>query len=233
MDNLTEEQIKFMSACVIQALTHLREKKIIHRDILMKNIIMDNDRYFNLIDFSFSINYKNKDNKNYYVICYEKARPPEIFSWSEYDYNSDYYRLGSIIHFLIFKLYPLDIKKSKKIKEYSVDFNKVNNYSKNCIDFMNKLIISDYKKRIGYNDINELKNHSWFKEFNWKKLKEKKINSPFNFVSNIKKENCSKMNESLNLISIFKNYSKEDFYKTLIKNFDYINNNSIERLKNY
>ena len=61
MDNLTEEQIKFMSACVIQALTHLREKKIIHRDILMKNIIMDNDRYFNLIDFSFSINYKNKD----------------------------------------------------------------------------------------------------------------------------------------------------------------------------
>ena len=53
---LTEEQIKFATACVIQSLIYLRKKKIIHRDIMMKNIIMDNDGYFNLIDFSFSIN---------------------------------------------------------------------------------------------------------------------------------------------------------------------------------
>ena len=60
--NLTEEQIKFVSACVIQSLFYLRKEEIIHRDIMMKNIILDNDRYFNLIDFSFSIKYIDKNN---------------------------------------------------------------------------------------------------------------------------------------------------------------------------
>ena len=68
---LTEEQIKFVSACVIQSLTYLREKKIIHRDIMMKNIIMDKNKYFNVIDFSFSINYSQKKHKEkmYDYIC--------------------------------------------------------------------------------------------------------------------------------------------------------------------
>ena len=44
---LTEEQIKFVSACIIQSLIYLRKEKIIHRDIMMKNIMMDNDKYFN------------------------------------------------------------------------------------------------------------------------------------------------------------------------------------------
>ena len=39
--NMTENQIKFISACAIQALRNLREKKIIHRDITLSNIIMD------------------------------------------------------------------------------------------------------------------------------------------------------------------------------------------------
>ena len=56
-DKLTEEQIKFVCACVIQSLLYLRKEKIIHRDIMMKNIVMGNDKYFNLIDFTYSIKY--------------------------------------------------------------------------------------------------------------------------------------------------------------------------------
>lgn len=62
---LSEEQIKFVSACVIQSLIYLRKEQIIHRDIMMKNIIIDNTKYFNVIDFSFSIKYSNKNNKRY------------------------------------------------------------------------------------------------------------------------------------------------------------------------
>ena len=90
---LTEEQIKFVSACVIQSLIYLRKEKIIHRDIMMKNIMMDNDKYFNVIDFSFSINYLDKNNKRNSMITYDMVTPPEILNNSEYDYNSDYYRL--------------------------------------------------------------------------------------------------------------------------------------------
>ena len=85
-DNLTEEQIKFVSACTIQALIYLREKKIIHRDIMMKNIVMDKNKYFNIIDFSFSIEYSEKDNKEKYMNTYYNATPPEMRKFKEYDY---------------------------------------------------------------------------------------------------------------------------------------------------
>lgn len=110
---LTENQIKFVSACIIQSLFYLREKKIIHRDIMMKNIIMDKDKYFNIIDFSFSIEYFHRNIKNNNMITYNLVTPPEILNHSEYDYNSDYYRLGSIIYYLIFKIYPYFVKKKK------------------------------------------------------------------------------------------------------------------------
>ena len=99
---LSEEQIKFVSACVIQSLIYLRKEKIIHRDIMMKNIIMDEKKYFNVIDFSFSINYDDIKNKVNDMITYDMVTPPEILNKIAYNYNSDYYRLGSIIYYLIF-----------------------------------------------------------------------------------------------------------------------------------
>ena len=51
-DNLTEDQIKFAAACTIQSLSYLRKEKIIHRDIMMKNIIMDKYKYFNSFSFT-------------------------------------------------------------------------------------------------------------------------------------------------------------------------------------
>ena len=167
-----EKQIKFVSACIIQSLIYLRKEKIIHRDIMMKNIIMDDEKYFNLIDFSFYIDYLNKNNDKNKMITYNRVTPPEILNYSNYDYNSDYYRLGSVIN----------------ISDIFINHTLIKNYSYSCIDFLNKLLISDYIKRIGYKNINELKNHSWFKGFDWKKLEKKQIISPFHFLK-MKKKN--------------------------------------------
>ena len=110
--------------------------------------------------------------------------PPEMEKLQKYDYNSDYYRLGSVIFYLIFKKYPYIVKLEKNVTDIIINVNEIKNYSSNCIDFLNKLIISDPKKRIGFNDINELKNHSWFKGFDWNKLEKKQIVSPFNLIEN-------------------------------------------------
>ena len=66
--------------------------------LFMKNIVMGNDKYFNLIDFTYSIKYLEKGNNKYNMITYNRVKPPEMYyNNSEYDYNSDYYRLGSVI----------------------------------------------------------------------------------------------------------------------------------------
>ena len=121
-DNITEEQIKFASACTIQSLIYLREQKIIHRDIMMKNIIMDKKKYFNIIDFSFSLEYSEKSNRAKYLYTYNEVTPPEMMKLEEFDYNSDYYRLGSIIYYLIFKTYPYNVKLRNNITNIKVNY---------------------------------------------------------------------------------------------------------------
>ena len=123
---------------------------------MMQNIIMDIKRYFDVIDFSFSIDYSEKDNKYKYLNIYNMVTPPEMEKLKEYDYNSDYYRLGSVIFYLIFKTYPYKVKLENNFTEVAINYT-VKNYSENCIDFLNKLIISEPRKRIGFKVINELK----------------------------------------------------------------------------
>ena len=228
---LTEEQLKFVSACVIQCLINLRKEKIIHRDIMMKNIIMDNDKYFNVIDFSFSINYLDKDIDKNNMITYNRVTPPEMLNNSEYDYNSDYYRLGSIIYYLIFKQYPYTIKKNNNISDIFIEYKNIENYTFSCIDFLNKLLISDYKKRIGFKDIKELINHHWFKGFAWKKLEKRNIKSPFNFYNKSQESTCSEFIISKSRVIRYKQISKKKFYQFLTKNFDYVNLKIITNFK--
>ena len=230
---MTEEQIKFISACVIQSLSYLRMQNIIHRDIMMQNIIMDKNRYFDIIDFSFSINYSEKDNKYKYLNTYNMVTPPEMEKLKEYDYNSDYYRLGSVIFYLIFKTYPYILKVENNVTEIRINYP-VKNYSQNCIDFLNKLIISNPKERIGFKDINELKNHSWFEGFDWNKFVKKKMNSPFNLTENdFDQSLCIKVDIiSDEYLMRYKTNFKKLIYKQLIKKFDYVNNIIINEILN-
>lgn len=220
---MNEEQIKFISACIIQSLIYFRQEKIIHRDIHLKNVIMDADKYFNIIDFSSAVDYIDKDNIDYYIRTNGNVAPPEMLSNKKYFFNSDYYRFGSIIYYLIFKKYPNVIKREKKEESLSIDYRQIKNYSFNCIDFLNKLIISNPKERIGYRDINEMKNHPWFNNFNWDNLENKKIESPFNLTQKIpvKYPECSKLDITKNIVKIYRQNSKSFIYKKLIKTFEF------------
>ena len=222
--NMTEYQIKFISACLIQAFIYLRKEKIIHRDIRMHNLIFDEFSYLNLIDFSYSIQKKELNDSRNYIKGDILDNSPEIQKKKTYDYNSDYYRLGgSIIHFLIFKKYANTVKKSRNSTNYTVNY-KETNYSSACIDFLNKLLVEDYKKRLGFNSIDEMKNHIWFKGFDWKKLEKKKLKSPFKYeVKNINSSICSKFNGSNENMKMFEINSKKRYYKILKSKYEYVN----------
>ena len=175
---MSEKQIKFISACIIQSLIYLRKEQIINRDIRMKNLIMDRKKYLNLIDFSFAIKYSDRNNRENDIVGSKNESAPEILNHLIYDYNSDYYRIGTILYYLIFKQYANDVKNHNNISQITINYKNVKNYSSSCIDFLNKLMIANYKKRIGYKSINELKNHYWFNGFDWKNFEKKKNEIP-------------------------------------------------------
>ena len=219
---LTEEQIKFISACIIQSLKYLREKEIIHRDLTPQNIIMDKDNYFNLIDFSFSINYSLRYYNKFKCITYHTITPPEIMNESEYDYNSDYYRLGNIIFFLVFKKYPLYIKQSNNLTGLLEKFNYTKYYSKEFIYFLSGLLNNNIKKRLGYNSIHELLNHSWFNKFDWEKLENRQIISPIDknkFI--IKKPICKIFVKTKKDLQNYAKISKEKYFRLFLEKFEF------------
>jgi serine/threonine protein kinase len=96
-----ENQIQFFSACLIQSLLHLRKEKYIHRDIHFGNIVLDKDYYFNLIDFHITIEYNKKNNPKNNIVGSPELCAPEMISNNIYDYNSDYYRIGTMLYFII------------------------------------------------------------------------------------------------------------------------------------
>ena len=87
-------------------------------------------------------------------------------------------------------------------------------YSKEAIDFTNKLIQRKIKNRLGFNSIADVKKHVWFEDINWKKIKNKLYLPPY--TPTIKKTNC-----------FYNNYKKDNYLN--IQFGDILSSNKIKK----
>ncbi len=167
----SENQIKFILACLIIALEYIYSKKIIHRDIKPENLLFDDRGYVYLCDFGISI-YENKSENVSKRIGSNGYIAPE----GNYSYLSDFYSIGIVTYELIFnerydyKKDNLDFKEKVREKGFSIDL----------YYFTLGLLESNPNVRLGHEKgIYDLKNHSFFKGFNYESLKKKEMISPF------------------------------------------------------
>ena len=93
----TENKIRFFAACLIQCFVALRKHHLIHRDVHFWNLMLDEKYYIVLIDFHITLDYKQKNDPQEYRVGSPDFCAPEMIKGLEYDYNSDYYRLGAMI----------------------------------------------------------------------------------------------------------------------------------------
>ena len=202
-DFFSEEEIKFITGCVIFGLEYLHLNNIIHRDIKPENLIIDEKGYIRISDFGISTYINNPNLNNDISGTFGYIAPERYDNFKKISFESDYFSLGVIIYELMQKERPF--KKQNKediIEEFEnnkicLNKNNVNNrYSEDLCDFINKLLEVDPSKRLGRNGINEIKNHKFFKKFDWKSIyyyKSKK--SPF-YIDYKEKQNKDK-NEHL------------------------------------
>ena len=104
-------------------------------------------------------------------------------------------------------------------------------WSQQAADFINKLIQRKQNKRLGYNDIDEIKKHPWLINTNWKKVYLHEIKSPFEPDINKKIINDSIMeNESSkNTLERYKNIEMNKEYKYYFDDFYYFNKYSMNK----
>ena len=178
--------IEFIIACVILGVEDIHKRGLIHRDIKPENILLDHNGYARITDFGIS-QYQSEINNSKKIIGTLGYMAPETILKRKQSYNVDYFSIGILTYELLYGDIPYQGDNITQAKEFFISQDiKLNvrslpvHYSPEVYDFINSLIKRKPKKRLGYYEgINELKQHKWFKHFNWNALKHFKLEAPF------------------------------------------------------
>lgn len=176
----SEEQTKFYSAEVVLALEHLHDKMlIIYRDLKPENILLTKDGHIKLADFGLA---KRAESMQGEIKGTPDFIAPEIYNNQEYTKMVDYWSLGCLIFELLFgkPAFTNDQKekRSQKITSGKFSFPTEISISEDAKDLIKKLLQVKVSFRLGYNGVDEIKNHSFFASVNWDAMKKKEITPP-------------------------------------------------------
>ena len=242
----TENEIKFFISCLLLSLEYIHSNNIIHRDIKPENLVFDGKGYLHLTDFGIAkiINEQN--------ISDTSGTPgymaPEVIQGKNHSFPVDFFAIGVIGYELLIGHRPYRGKNRKEIKKMmslgeddiliKEEDNKDNEWSSQCINFINRCLRKNVEMRIGYHfGIKELKAHNWFNDLDWKKLYNKKLETSFipKDEKNYDKKYCENNDQISNsTLERYKEYMRKDNYMKLFEGYTYFNNdvNNINTIEN-
>ena len=99
-------------------------------------------------------------------------------------------------------------------------------------DFINRLLQRNPNKRLGYQNISEIKEHPWMKDIDWELLNNKELKAPFLPYSNkenFDKEYCEgeeKIGEKT--LERYEEYTQSECFETLFDNYTYLDFGKVE-----
>ena len=234
----TESQTKFIIANMLLALEYIHSKNIIHRDIKPENLVLDSNGYVRITDFGVAkINEEDNSSETSGTPGY---MAPEVILVQNHSFPSDFFALGVIgYEFMLGKRPYLgrgrkEIKQLIIAKQAKLEKDEIpDEWSKDSVNFINSLLQRKPKRRLGYRDINEIKNHEWMKGINWNLLGQKKIEAPFipsSNEQNYDKRYCEGVdNVGETTIERYELYLQSDLYVGVFANYTFINMNYINQ----
>ena len=181
---LTLEQAKFYIANLLIILDYLHKNKFLYRDLIPENILIKENGYVTLLDFSYAK--KIEDNNNLYtntLIGKPNYIPPEMILNKPYNQSCDFWALGIILYELLCGFDPYRNKDPIMIYQNILEEKKTfpKNLDRDAKFLINHLLNNDPQKRYGClkNGIKDIKDHRVFNDFNWEKLEKEDVIAPF------------------------------------------------------
>jgi serine/threonine protein kinase len=179
----TENQTKFICACLVLALGHLHNANYIYRDLKPENILFDEQGFAKLSDFGLAKEVGIGDVANTFCGTPEYLAPEVILN-KGCNRPADWWSLGILTFEMLFgapPFYSTDVQEMyKKTILKSLRFPAQSNVSKLAMDFVSGLLVKNPKDRLGsIADSLEVMNHPWFSDICWSSLLAKQVQPPY------------------------------------------------------
>ena len=182
---LTLEQAKFYIANLLIILDYLHKNKFLYRDLTPENILIKENGYVTLLDFSYAKRFEENNNNLYTNTLIGKPNyiPPEMILNKPYNQSCDFWALGIILYELLCGFDPYRNKDPIMIYQNILEEKKTfpKNLDRDAKFLINHLLNNDPQKRYGClkNGIKDIKDHRVFNDFNWEKLEKEDVIAPF------------------------------------------------------
>ncbi|CAO1396998.1 unnamed protein product [Diamesa serratosioi] len=178
-----EQTAQFMAACVIVALEYLHSKHFIYRDLKPENLLLDSHGYIKLVDFGFA-KHVRPTHKTWTFAGTPEYVAPEIILNKGHDNSVDFWSLGILIHEFLMGKPPFRGK--DQMQTYNLILRGIDcvqlsqKIPKKAQMIIKRLCRQSANERLGYqkNGIKDIKNHSWYADFDWDKLQNHKMQAP-------------------------------------------------------
>ncbi|XP_028851517.1 cGMP-dependent protein kinase 1-like isoform X2 [Denticeps clupeoides] len=180
---LDESSARFFSACVVEALSYLHSRGIIHRDVRPENVHLDHHGYAKLMGFGCAK--VVACGKRTWTFCGSPGyMAPEIILNKGHSAAVDFWALGVFIHELLSGSPPFS--GSDQMKTYTAilqgldasEFPK--SITKIPGNLIRKLCRKNPSERLGNlrNGVKDVQRHRWFEGFDWEAFRKQALSSP-------------------------------------------------------
>ncbi|XP_041437155.1 serine/threonine-protein kinase N1-like [Xenopus laevis] len=180
---LQEPDVMFYTACVVLGLEALHQIGIVHRDLKLENLLLDQEGYLKIVDFGLSkdrFGYSDRTN----TMCGTRTyMAPEIYMKIGYGMAADWWALGVTVYIMLMYELPFNdedpIELMKSIRYDEIELPE--DLSEDVSNFIYQLLEKDPEYRLGSGEAGAemIKEHPFFRDMDWEQLLHRKIRPPF------------------------------------------------------
>ena len=230
--HFSEEETKFFIACLLLGLQYIHSNNIIHRDIKPENLVFDEKGYLRITDFGVA-KIRKEDNSSE-TSGTPGYMAPEVLMAQNHSFPVDFFAIGVMGYEFMLGQRPYVGKNRKEIKHQVLrkqakieEDDIVDGWSLESVDFINNCLKRKDSRRLGFTGgVNDLKNHIWFKNFDWDSLFNKTLIAPFvpPKGGNYDKKYCEAVEKhSQETLERYQGYRDKKNFGHLFEGYTYIN----------
>ena len=230
--HFSEEESKFFIACLLLGLEYIHSNNIIHRDIKPENLVFDDNGYLRITDFGVA-KIRKEDNSSE-TSGTPGYMAPEVLMAQNHSFPVDFFAIGVMGFEFMLGQRPYIGKNRKEIKHQVLrrqakieEDDILEGWSLESVDFINNCLKRKDSRRLGFTGgVNDLKNHIWFKNYDWERLYLKALKAPFipPKEGNYDKKYCEAIEKhSQETLERYQGYRDKKNFEHLFEGYTYIN----------